>query len=433
MKYSQNIGKLMHKLLSELFPINRSITGKGVRDTLSIISREIPIKTTKIKSKSKVFDWTIPDEWNVTEAKICTSSGEVVVDFLDNNLYLMSYSTSVDSSMSLSDLKKHIITDKSRPNWVPYSTSYYEDNWAFCLPYNFVKKLNDDNYQVKIEATKKSGHLEYAEAFINNNAKKEILISSYICHPSMANDSLSGVVLSVQLFKEISKLKNLNYNYRFLFAPETIGTISFLYNNKKTIKKSIEFGLVATCIGDKGKFTYKKTRNGICNIDRVINHIFNGRNDCNPILDFSPLGSDERQYCSPGFDLPVGVLTRSIFGKFKEYHTSADNLEFVKDEYLKVSLDLYLEIVKIYEANCIFYRKEPHCEPQMGKYDLYRTIGGGGEDNINELSQQRMWILNYADNETDLLEISQKSGFDVLTLKHASEALVENKLIFKKI
>jgi len=429
MKYNSNTGNLMHKLLTELFPINRSITGQGVRDTISIISREIPLKQTKVRSGSNVFDWTVPDEWNVTSAIIYDSNGKSIVDFLDNNLFLMSYSVSIDCTMSLLELKKHIITDKSRPDWVPYSTSYYKDDWAFCLPYSYVKTLKDDNYSVKIDATKEPGELVYAEAFIDNNAQKEVLISSYICHPSMANDSLSGVVLSVQLYKEIKKLKNLKYNYRFLFAPETIGTISFLYKNKEKIKGLLEYGLVATCVGDKGQLTYKKTRKGHYNIDKVVEYAFKKLNISDRILEFSPLGSDERQYCSPGFDLPVGVLTRSMFGQFDEYHTSADNLDFVKAEYLQESLNVYLDIIKIYEVNCKFTRTSPFCEPQMGKYDLYRTTGGGGEDSISELSQQRMWILNYSDGVTDLLEISKKSGFDIFSLNLASQALIKNKLI----
>ena len=207
MKYNCKTGQSMHGLLSELFPINRSITGQGVRDTIAIISREISIKQTKVKSGSRVFDWTVPNEWNVTSAKIYDSSGKLIVDFSDNNLFLMSYSVSADCTMSLSELKKHIITDQTRPDWVPYSTSYYKDSWAFCLPYNFIRNLKDDNYSVKIDATKEPGELIYAEAFIDNNAQKEVLISSYICHPSMANDSLSGVVLSIQLYKEIKKTK----------------------------------------------------------------------------------------------------------------------------------------------------------------------------------------------------------------------------------
>jgi len=419
----------MFELLSEMFPYNRSITGDGVRKTLKKISDEIPITLTSVKSSTKVFDWEVPDEWNVESAKIYDPSGQLIVDFDENNLHLMSYSEPIDTVLSLSELKRHIITDKSRPDWIPYSTSYYKDDWAFCLPYNFVKNMINGEYKIIICSKKEPGELIYAESFINNGAAKEILISSYICHPSMANDSLSGVVLAVQLFKELKKIDNPKYNYRFLFTPETIGTICFLYNNRKRIKSDLEFGLVATCVGDSGSFTYKKARNEKANINRIMKHIFlmcgvNGK-----VINFSPLGSDERQYCSPGFDLDVGVLTRTMYSEFPEYHTSADNLDFVSEKNLKESLNLYLKVIRIYESNSKFLRKNPFCEPQMGKYDLYRERGGGSEDHIDDLSQQRMWILNYADSKTDLLEISEKSGFDILTLKLAAKALINNGLI----
>ncbi len=419
----------MYSLLEELFPYNRSITGDGVRKTLDRISLEIPLKQTSVKSGSQVFDRTVPDEWNVKSAKIYAPDGSILVDFAKNNLYLMSYSVPVNKTMSLNELKEHIITDKSRPDSVPYSTSYYNLNWAFCLEYSFVEKMSEGNYHVEIDSSLKPGELIYGESFLDNNSKKTILISSYICHPSMANDSLSGVVTAVQLFKELKKLNNLKYNYRFLFVPETIGTICFLENNKSNIKEVTEYGLVATCLGDKGSFTYKESRDPTRKINKIVKYVFAKRNLSERIKEFCPIGSDERQYCSPGFDLSVGVLTRSMYGEFPEYHSSADNLDFVKEEYLQESLDIFLEIIKTYESNHIFKRNNPYCEPQMGKYDLYRRTGGAGKDEIDKLSQQRMWLLNYADGKTDLIELSEKSGFDIFELKSASEALIKNNLI----
>jgi aminopeptidase-like protein len=247
----------------------------------------------------------------------------------------------------------------------------------------------------------------------------------------MANDSLSGVVLTVQLYKELKKINNLNYNYRFLFTPETIGTICFLHKNKK-IKSNLEYGLVSTCVGDSGEFTYKKSRNEKSNINRIVENVFSKRNFKDRVVEFSPLGSDERQYCSPGFDLDVGVLTRSMYGCFPEYHTSADNLNFVSEKNLKESLELYLEIINAYEANCKFSRKNAFCEPQMGKYNMYREVGGGGEDNLDILVQQRMWLLNYADGKTDLLTISEKSKFSLSELKNTLAELVQVGLIVKE-
>jgi aminopeptidase-like protein len=422
----------MYKLLSDLFPYNRSITGDGVRNTIERISREIPLEVSVFKSGLNVFDWTVPDEWNVTSARIYDPSGQLIVDFDNNNLYLMSYSIAIDAVLTLRQLLDHVVTDETRPDWVPYSTSYYNDNWAFCLPYNFVKTMVEGDYRVVINSTKKPGELIYAESFIDNGAKKEVLISSYICHPSMANDSLSGVVLAVQLYKELIKVDNLNYNYRFLFTPETIGTICFLHKNRKKIKSNLEYGLVATCVGDSGGFTYKKSRNEKSNINRIVEYIFSNKKINGKIVKFSPLGSDERQYCSPGFDLDVGVLTRSMYGYFPEYHTSADNLNFVSEKNLKESLALYLEIINTYESNCKFSRINAFCEPQMGKYDLYRRVGGGGEDDLELLVQQRMWLLNYADKQTDLLSISEKSGFSLSDLKKTSFELLEAGLITKK-
>ena len=423
----------MYKLLSDLFPFNRSITGEGVRQTINRISAEIPLKVSTFESGLNVFDWTVPHEWNVKSAKIYDPDDRVVVDFETNNLYLMSYSIAIDTVLSLDQLLKHIVTDATRPDWIPYSTSYYNDHWAFCLPYNFVKKMLKGEYRVVIDSTKQPGSLNYAEAFIDSGSEKEVLISSYICHPSMANDSLSGVVLAVQLYKELIKVDNLKYNYRFLFAPETIGTICFLYKNRETIKSNLEYGLVATCVGDSGQFTYKETKNEKSKINRVVENIFNEKELNGKIVKFSPLGSDERQYCSPGFDLDVGALTRSIYGSFPEYHTSADDLSFVSQDNLNESLAVYLKVIMTYELNCKFLRSNPFCEPQLGKYNLYRTVGGGGEDNLEVKLQQRMWLLNYADAKTDLLTISEKSGFSALELAVTSLELIEAGLITKAL
>ena len=421
----------MYRLLSDLFPFNRSLTGDGVRQTIDRISAEIPLKVSAFESGLNVFDWTVPNEWNVASAKIYGPDGRVVADFDTNNLHLMSYSIPVDTVLSLEQLLKHIVTDKARPDWIPYSTSYYNDNWAFCLAYNVVEKLEDGEYRVVIDSNKKSGQLIYAEAFIDVGSDKEVLISSYICHPSMANDSLSGVVLAVQLYKELLKIDNLKYNYRFLFTPETIGTICFLHKNRETIKSNLEYGIVATCVGDAGAFTYKESRNEKSKINQVVKNIFNEKGFHGEIIKFSPLGSDERQYCSPGFDLDVGVLTRSMYGRFPEYHTSADNLTFVSQDNLNESLELYLKVIMTYELNCTFSRINPFCEPQLGKYNLYRTVGGGGEDNLEVMLQQRMWLLNYADEETDLLTISERSGFSAIELAATSLELIEAGLITK--
>ena len=419
----------MHALLSELFPFNRSITGEGVKKTIARISKEIPLVTHSIASGTSVFGWTVPKEWNVSSAKLFDPNGNIIADYDDNNLFLMSYSQPVSKTLTLSELLEHIISDPTRPNSIPYSTSYYSEGWSFCLPYNIVKNLIPGNYRVEIDSSFTDGELNYAEAFIDNKAQKTVLVSSYICHPSMANDSLSGVVLAIELFKRLKESNSLNYNYRFVFAPETIGTICFLFNNRDKIKNQIEYGLVATCVGDAGKFTYKMSRKSDSKINKLVKNIFKKKGMPNQIIPFSPLGSDERQYCSPGFDLEVGVLTRSMYGTFPEYHTSDDNLSFVTDKALEESLRLYLEIINSYEANRIYSRIDPYCEPQMSKYNLYRSIGGAGQDNLDDLIQQRMWVLNYSDSQTDLLTISDYSSFDILQLKKIADELVMHNLI----
>jgi len=376
-----------------------------------------------------VFGWTVPPEWNVTVAEIYGPDGQKIIDFKDNNLFLMSYSTAVNETMSLDKLLEHVITDDTRPDSIPYSTSYYKEAWAFCLPHEYVKDMQKGDYSVIIESTKEEGELIYGEAFIDNSSEKTVLISSYICHPSMANDSLSGVVLAVELFKQLSSMKDLKYNYRFLFAPETIGTICFLHKNQDEVKLSIEYGLVATCLGDSGELTYKKSRRFNSKINQIVEQIFNSVGLSHRVRPFSPLGSDERQYCSPGFNLDVGVLTRSVYGEFPEYHTSADNLNFVSEVALRGSLEMFLTVILSYEANCRFIRIEPHCEPQLGKFNLYREVGGGGKDSLDDIVQQRMWLLNYADGETDLLKVAQLSSFDILSLRKTADDLVQANLI----
>ncbi|MGC2062426.1 MAG: DUF4910 domain-containing protein, partial [Thermodesulfovibrionales bacterium] len=331
-----DICKEMHELISILFPITRSITGNGVRETLSILSQHIPLSVHEVPSGTKVFDWTVPNEWNIRNAYVKNSAGEKIIDFMKNNLHVLGYSIPVSKKVSLAELKEHLFTDPAHPDWIPYRTSYFSENWGFCIAHNRYMQLQEDTYEVVIDSSLERGHLTYGEYFIEGETSQEILISAHVCHPSLCNDNLSGIVLAVFLAKHIVELPR-RYSYRFLFIPGTIGSITWLALNENNVSR-IKHGLVAACLGDSGRFTYKKSRHGNTEIDRAVINVLKTSGDEYEVTDFIPFGYDERQYCSPGFNLPVGCFMRTPHGRYPEYHTSADNLEFVRPEYLEESL-----------------------------------------------------------------------------------------------
>ncbi len=441
----------MYDLVKELFPICRSITGDGVRETLEIIKKHIPIETHEISSGTKVFDWTIPKEWNIKDAYVKNSKGEKIIDFKKSNLHILNYSIPIKKKVSLSELKDHIFTLSDHPKWIPYRTSYYEENWGFCISHNQFKKLIEDEYEVVISSTLKEGHLTYGELFLKGESDKEILFSCYVCHPSMCNDNLSGVSLLTFLAKYISK-KKLKYSYRFLFIPETIGAITWLALNEKKVKK-IQGGLVATCLGDKGHFTYKKTRNGNTIIDKIIERILKESEENYEVIDFFPSGSDERQFSSPGFNLSIGSLTRTLYGKFPEYHTSADNLDFVQPKYFQNTFEMYIKIFTELENNfeknqtkingesdvysdkknknrkneLIFQNIYPKCEPNLGKRGLYDMIGAKKNELKSKMSI--FWVLNLSDGKNSLSDISERSKIKFSDIELAAEHLVKAGLI----
>jgi aminopeptidase-like protein len=320
------IGKEMHRLIAELFPICRSITGDGVRETLRIVGGHVPLEIHEVPTGTQVFDWTIPKEWNINDAYIKNSRGDRIVDFRRSNLHVMSYSVPVRGRMSLEELKKHIYTLPEHPDWIPYRTSYYRERWGFCLSENQLTEMTDGEYEVCVDSTLEPGHLTYGESVIDGETKEEILLSCHVCHPSLCNDNLSGVALLAFLAKHLQPL-SLRYTYRFLFIPGTIGSIAWLCLNEEKTER-IKHGLVAACVGDSGASTYKKSRRGNAEIDQAVAHVLKTSGKEYQIVDFFPYGYDERQYCSPGFNLPVGCLMRTPHGKYPEYHTSADNLEF---------------------------------------------------------------------------------------------------------
>ena len=448
---SSFIGTDMYKLIDELFPICRSITGNGVRQTLEILKKIIDIEIHEIPTKTKVFDWEVPKEWNISDAYIMNEKQEKIVDFKNSNLHVMSYSTPINKKISLSELKNHIHTIPEKPELIPYVTSYYDENWGFCMSQNDFFKLTEENYHVVIDSTLKPGHLTYGELFIPGKSTNEILLSCYICHPSMCNDNLSGIVLLTYLANSLKNL-NSNYSYRFLFIPETIGSITWLFINQNNLSQ-IKHGLVATCIGDSGNFTYKKTRQNNAEIDNVVKKVLSSHSNNFKIVDFFPWGSDERQFCSPGFNLPVGSLMRSMYGtdSFPEYHTSADNLSFMKNDSLRESFSIFIEIIYELEKNFsnktkpkINYPEKnfsekaylnlfPKCEPHLRKSGLYRKFGGQKNDlESRKIDYSILWILNLSDGQNSLRDISEKSGIDFSTIENIAKIL-EEKAYLKRI
>jgi aminopeptidase-like protein len=442
-------GKTMFELMEKLFPICRSITGNGVRETLKILSGYISLETHEVKTGTKVFDWNVPMEWNIKDAYIKSNKGEKIIDFKNSNLHVLGYSIPINESVKLDELKKHMYTIPEQPDIIPYKTSYYNKNWGFCLTHKQFSELNDESYDVCIDSELKDGSLTYGEYFIKGKSTKEILFSSYVCHPSICNDALSGVVMNILLAKTLLKHQNeLNYSYRFLFVPETVGAITWLsINEEKT--KNISHGLVLTCVGDNGNFTYKKTRDGDSEIDKTVLKILKKSEQKFHVKDFFPTGSDERQFCSPGFNLPVGSLMRTMYGEFKEYHTSSDNLSFVNIESLQGSFDKFVEIIKELENNfgnfqetkTLSYEKtssndikflnlNPKCELQLGKRGLYHKIGGpksGVKPNIKGM----LWLLNLSDGNHTLSQISKRSKISEDELIKYADILIEQRLLKK--
>lgn len=413
-------GENMFDLMKKLYPICRSITGNGVRQTLQIIKEIIPIDIKEVPTGTKVFDWEVPREWNIRDAYIKNSKGERIVDFKKNNLHVLNYSTPIHKKISLEELKKHLFTLPKHPDWIPYKTSYYDENWGFCITNKQYEQLEDDTYEVYIDSSLDDGHLTYGELYIKGESEEEFLLSTYLCHPSLCNDNLSGVVLLTYLAKELEN-KDLKYSYRFLFIPETIGAITWLaLNEEKT--KNIKCGLVATCVGDNGNITYKRTQNGNTIIDEVVEKVLQESGHPHQIKNFFPWGSDERQYCSVGFNLPVGSLMRTQYAHFPQYHTSADNLDFIDISSLSDSFKKYLEVIYIIENDDIYINLSPKCEPRLGERGLY---------GYSQRTAIR-WVLSFSDGNNSLLDISKRSGLRFELIKEAADLLVDSVLLEKK-
>jgi len=418
-------GEQIHHLVSDLFPICRSITGDGVRATLNILRQYIPLETFEVPSGTPVFDWVVPKEWNIRDAYIKNRAGERIVDFRRSNLHVLNYSTPVNRQVSLEELKNHLHYLPEHPDWIPYRTSYYKEDWGFCVSYNQYKALQDESYEVFIDTTLEPGSLTYGEVYLPGESRDEVLISTHVCHPSLANDNLSSIGVMTFLIRELMERK-LRYSYRFIFIPGTIGAITWLAQNKDNVSQ-VRHGLVASLLGDTGVFHYKRSRSGNAEIDQVAEYVLNRHSPHNRIFDFIPYGYDERQFCSPGFNLPMGSLTRTTYGEYVEYHTSADNLEFVKASSLEESLDLYGQVIKILESNKAYINLNPYCEPQLGKRGLYDLKGGDNQGKNFQMAL--LWVLSLSDGDHNLLEIAKRSAIDFNTISFAAGRLEDAGLL----
>jgi len=419
------LGNKMHGLAKSLFPICRSITGDGVRDSLKIISEHIPIKINEVPSGTEVFDWTVPKEWNINDAFIEDKNGKKIIDFKKNNLHVVGYSTPIDKWVDLSILQKHLHSLPDQPNAIPYVTSYYKENWGFCLSHNDRKKLKDGKYRIYIDSTLKDGSLTYGEYKIPGETEEEIFLSTYICHPSMANNELSGPVVTTFIANWLDS-KPRRYSYRIIFIPETIGSITYLSQNLEELKQKVIAGFNISCIGDENGYSYVASPYENNYADRIASHILSTKYPNNIKYSFLDRGSDERQYCSPGIDLPVVTLSRSKFGTYPEYHTSLDNLDLVTDKGLLGGYIFVQDCIKAVENNH-YYETNVICEPHFAKYGLYKSATKGVSPDIRKMLN----LVAYSNAQNDLLWIAEKINCNINQLLPIVEQLVKNNILKK--
>jgi aminopeptidase-like protein len=415
-----DVGEELHELVADLYPITRSITGDGVRETLRRIGEIVPLEVHEVPTGTQALDWTVPREWNIRDAYVKDSRGRRVIDFGASNLHVVGYSTPVETRAPLGELKEHLFTIPEHPDWIPYRTSYYRESWGFCLRHNALLDLDDDVYDVRIDSTLEDGHLTYGEYYLPGDREAEVLISTHVCHPSLANDNVSGLAVATLLARALAE-RPRRLSYRFVFVPGTIGAIVWLSRNRETVSR-IEHGLVLTGVGDGGRPTYKRSRRGNADIDRAVEHVLRHSGDDYEALDFSPYGYDERQYCSPGFDLPVGCFMRTPWGRYPEYHTSADDLDFVSAAALADSFAKLLGALNAVDQNVAYINLSPYGEPQLGRRGLYRSAGGRKDESNSELAL--LWVLNLSDSAHTLLDIAERSGLAFDTVRAAADALV---------
>jgi aminopeptidase-like protein len=410
-------GEEMMAFIAEAYPICRSLTGDGVRRTLAMIGERIPLEIREVPTGTPVFDWMVPKEWNIRDAWIKDPSGRKVVDFQEHNLHVLGYSVPVHERLPLAELKKHLFTLPDKPDLIPYRTSYYEEAWGFCLRHRTLEALPKGEYEVMIDSTLADGALTYGECLLPGDSAREVLLSTHVCHPSLCNDNLSGIAVMTWLARELRACPRRRYSYRFLFIPGTIGSITWLALNEV----KIDHGLVAANLGS-GAFHYKKSRTRYTEINRAVLAVLEASGEPFTVEDFVPFGYDERQYGSPGFNLAVGSLSRTPYGRYPEYHTSADDPSFVKPEALEGSLRTYLAVMDVLEGNRRYLNLNPKCEPQLGRRGLYRTIGGDESGRERELAL--LWVLNLSDGRNDLMDIAERAEMSFAAIREAADALL---------
>ena len=428
-------GRRMHDLCRELFPLTRSITGDGVRQTLEVVSRTLPLERHEVPSGTPALDWTVPQEWNLRDAWITGPGGRRVVDLADSNLHVMSYSVPVRARMPLAELEPHLHSLPDRPTWIPYRTSYYNPDWGFCLRHDVREALPEGEYEVVIDASLEDGSLTYGECLVPGELADEVLLTTHICHPSMANDNLSGIALLTTLGEALTAMP-LRHSYRLLFIPGTIGSITWLDRNPEAVAR-VKHGIVLSGVGDPGPFTWKRSRRGDAEIDRVMAHVLAAAGTDHQVIDYYPYGYDERQFCSPGFNLPVGRFGRTPHHEYPEYHTSGDDLDFVSPERLGQSLAMVLGAVDVLERNGRYENLAPRGEPQLGRRGLYRPVGGDVDKASVELAL--LWVLSGSATGAELasdagagstlLDIAEQSGLSFDVVARAAQRLRDAGLL----
>lgn len=421
------IGKEIYDLARKLWPLNRSLTGDGVRETLSILKGYIPeLNIYEVPSGTKVFDWVIPKEWRIKDAYIITPDGDKICDFKQNNLHIVGYSIPINKSLSLAELNNHLYSIPEQPDAIPYITSYYKEHWGFCITQKQRNLLQEGLYHVVIDSELFDGSLTYGEYLLQGESTEEIFISTYICHPSMANNELSGPTVATFLARELSKLPRRKYSYRFVFIPETIGSITYLSKNIETLKKNVIAGFNVTCIGDNRDYSYLPSRNGNTISDKVALHVL--KNLCSTFKKYTWLdrGSDERQYCSPGVDLPIATIMRTKYGMYKEYHTSLDKLDtVVTAEGLEGGFNALWKACETLEKN-LYIKTNVICEPQLGKRGLYPTLS---TKSSGQQVRLMMNLISLADGSKHLLDIAEICDVPIWEIYHLLDKLIENDIL----
>ena len=420
------LGREAHELVTRLYPLCRSITGDGVRETLRIVGEQVPLDVVEVPTGTPVLDWTVPLEWNIRDAYVAGPDGRRIVDFQRSNLHVVGYSAPIRRRMSLAELRPHLHTLPDQPGRIPYRTSYYHENWGFCLEHDRLGELRDDvEYEVVIDSTLEPGSLTYGELVLEGSEDAEVLISCHVCHPSLCNDNLSGIAVATLLARALATVER-RHTFRFVFVPGTIVSLPWLATHDEVTER-IAHGLVLTGVGDAGPPTYKRSRRGQAAIARAMAHVLAVASTEHRVVDFSPWGYDERQYCSPGFDLPVGCLMRTPHGTYPEYHTSGDDPSFVTPASLAGTLDLCRAAFDVVERDATYRNLSPKGEPQLGRRGLYTAIGGSADTRTDELAM--LWVLNQSDGTNSLLAIAERSGLPFATIARAADLLRDNDLL----